>query len=135
MKKVWLLFIIVLCFISVSANGVLAKQTSSANSELQKLVETEKAFAVFTAANGTKSAFLEYLADDGVLFQPEAVNGKTYWNERGESAGLLLWSPIFADISSNGVLGYTTGPRNFTSKRENKNPASFGDYITNANQE
>ena len=130
MKKVWMLLIVGLCIVQISANNILEKQISAANTELQKLVETENAFAQTAAEKGTKSAFLEYLAADGVLFHPEAVNGKKYWNERGESAGLLLWKPIFADISSNGVLGYTTGPWSFSPKREEKNPTSFGDYIT-----
>src|SRR5687768_1658966 len=76
---------------------------------LEKVIETERAFATQSAAKGTKHAFLEYLADDGLLFLPDRVNGKSYWNARGESQGFLSWAPNYADVSANGIVGYTTG--------------------------
>jgi ketosteroid isomerase-like protein len=100
------------------------------NKDLQMLAETEKSFARFAAEKDTKSAFLEFAAPDGILFQPNAVNAKTYWNARGASKGLLSWQPSFADISSNGMLGWTTGPWEFRPKGKDDNPVAFGEFVT-----
>ena len=43
---------------------------------VEKLVETENAFAKAVAEKGIKPAFLEFLADDGIMFLPAATNGK-----------------------------------------------------------
>ncbi len=101
-----------------------------AQSNVQQIFETEQSFARTADEKNTKTAFLEFIADDGILFQPEAVNGKEYWSSRSDSDGILRWNPVFADISANGVLGYTTGPWSYSPNREEKNPTSFGEFIT-----
>lgn len=98
--------------------------------ELQKLVDTEIAFAKTAAEKGTKSAFLEFLADDGLVFQPEAINGKDYWTSRAESPALLSWRPNWADVSSDGMLGYTTGGWEFRPKGKTGEPGAYGQYAT-----
>lgn len=100
------------------------------NADLQKLVETEKAFAKAAEMNGTRSAFLEFLADDGIVFSPTATNGKEVWKNRTASPALLAWSPTYADVSSNGVLGYTTGDWSFRPKGKSDEPTAFGQYFT-----
>lgn len=104
--------------------------TVSAQSDLQKLIDTERAFAALAAEKGTKIAFLSNIADDGVLFLPEKINGKQYWNARAESKGLLSWAPNYADISSNGALGYTTGNWEYRPGGKGDNPTGFGDFVT-----
>ncbi|HKX82720.1 MAG TPA: hypothetical protein VJL58_00740 [Pyrinomonadaceae bacterium] len=99
-------------------------------SDLQKVVETERAFARFAAEKGTKPAFLEYTAKDGVLFLPDKVKAMDYWNARGESKGLLSWDPNYADISSNGMFGYTTGNWEYRSAGKGGIPEGFGEFIT-----
>jgi hypothetical protein len=68
------------------------------------------AFAHAGEARGTKDAFLAFLADDGVLFQPGPVNGKTFWKGRPQRPGVLRWRPALAAVSRAGDLGFTTGP-------------------------
>jgi ketosteroid isomerase-like protein len=101
-----------------------------AQSDLQKLVDTEHAFAQKAEESGTKAAFLANMTDDALVFNPDAVNGKAYWNARGESKGLLSWAPNYADISGNGILGYTTGNWEYRPKGEEDTPSAFGDFIT-----
>jgi len=101
-----------------------------AQSDLQKVVDTEHAFAQFAEANSTKDAFLQFISEDGVLFQPEKVNGKAYWNGRGPSRGLLSWAPNYADVSANGILGYTTGNWEFRPTGKDSTPSAFGEFIT-----
>ena len=94
------------------------------------LVQMEEDFAKAAAEKGARAAFLEFLADDGVVFQPAAVNGKKYWTERQPRKGLLSWSPAFADVSRAGDLGYTTGPWEFRPNGRDDKPVAFGQYFT-----
>lgn len=74
------------------------------------LVATELAFAREAEARGTKDAFLAFLAEDGVVFQPGPVHGKSWWKDRPKQPGVLRWRPAFAAVSRDGGLGFTTGP-------------------------
>lgn len=98
--------------------------------DLQKLVETEIAFAKTAEAKGTKAAFLEFRADDAIVFNPVETNGKAFWQNRPESKALLTWRPSAADISSDGNLGYTTGGWEMRPSGKNGKAATFGQYAT-----
>ena len=103
---------------------------AEARADLNKMVATERSFAQLAADKGTKHAFLEFAAKDGLLFLPDKVNAVEYWKSRNESAGLLSWAPNFADISANGLLGYTTGNWETRPGGKNGEPAGFGEFIT-----
>lgn len=103
---------------------------SQDNADLEKLVETEKAFAKTARDKSVKEAFLEFLSDDGLIFQPAAINGKEVWQNRPESPALLAWNPVWADISANSEIGYTTGDWSFHPKGKDDEPVAFGQYIT-----
>ena len=94
------------------------------------VVEAERAFARAAATKGTRDAFLEFLAGDGIIFQPGPVNGKQFWQARAPRKGLLSWEPIFADVSLTGDLGYTTGPYEFRPNGADDKPIAFGQYFT-----
>jgi ketosteroid isomerase-like protein len=97
---------------------------------LQKLVETEIAFARAAETKGTKAAFLEFLSDEAVVFRPSEINGKLFWKNQPESVALLVWKPLWADVSSDGKLGYTTGGWELLPKGKTDKPAAFGQYAT-----
>lgn len=103
---------------------------SQEKTDLDKLVATERAFARAAAERSTKEAFLEYLADDAIVFEPGPVNGKEVWTNRPPSVGLLSWEPVWADISADGSVGYTTGPWDFRPKGKDGDPIAFGEYVT-----
>src|SRR5881227_1536257 len=109
---------------------VSAQQQSERTQNRRALVEMEHAFAKVAATKGTRYAFLEFLSDDGIIFQPGPVNGKKFWSERPSRKGLLSWEPIFADVSRAGDLGYTTGPWEFKEKSLEDQPVAFGNYVT-----
>jgi len=109
---------------------VSAQQQSERTQNRRALVEMEHAFAKAAATKGTRDAFLEFLADDGIIFQPGPVNGKKFWSERQPRKGLLSWEPIFADVSRAGDLGYTTGPWEFRPNGPDDQPVAFGQYFT-----
>lgn len=98
--------------------------------DLEKIVNTEKAFAKTAAEKNTKTAFLDFSSEDGLLFNPNPINAKELWNSRPVGPALLAWTPLYADISSNGVLGYTTGPWEFRPKGKDDPPSGFGHYVT-----
>src|SRR5438552_15104088 len=120
------LIISMLAMISI----VSAQKQSERMQNRRALVEMEHAFAKAAATKGTRDAFLEFLADDGVIFQPGPVNGKKLWGERPSRKGLLSWEPIFADVSRAGDLGYTTGPWEFRPNGPDDQPIAFGQYFT-----
>lgn len=101
-----------------------------AQADLTKVVETEKAFAKLAEEKGTKAAFLANLSNDAVLFLPDQVNAKEYWLNRAESKALLSWAPNFADVSANGLLGYTTGNWEFRPNGKGDTPSAYGEFIT-----
>src|SRR3954466_15615778 len=109
MKNALILFLTFFCFSNVPAQIVSVKKKVPVNADLNKLVETELSFAGTAAEKGTKTAFLTFLADDGIIFNPTEANGKLVWKARPESPALLSWNPAWADVSSDGKLGYTTG--------------------------
>src|SRR5213080_4931725 len=111
--------------------GIVSAQKQSERMQNRRaLVEMEHAFAQAAATKGTRDAFLEFLADDGIIFQPGPVNGKQFWQARTPRKGLLSWEPIFADVSLAGDMGYTTGPYEFRPNGAGDKPTAFGQYFT-----
>ena len=101
-----------------------------AQSDLEKLVATERAFAKTALDKGTRSAFLEFMSGDAVVFGPDRTLARPFWTARQESPAALVWAPNFADISSNGILGYTTGNWEYRAKGRDDTPGAFGNFVT-----
>lgn len=109
----------------------LLAATSLGQDDLQKLVDSEHAFAQMAADQNTRDAFLAYMADTAVVFSPERTEARPFWSARAANGTLLSWAPNFADVSSNGAMGYTTGNWQWQEKREaGVRPSAFGDFIT-----
>jgi ketosteroid isomerase-like protein len=102
--------------------------------DFRAMVQTERAFSRMSEEKGTREAFAEFIADDGILFRPTAVFGKKWMEEHplptSATRSLLTWQPIFADVSHAGDLGYTTGPWQFKKDIEDTKPAAFGNFMT-----
>lgn len=94
------------------------------------LVNSERAFAAAAAQQGIRDAFLEYSADEAVLFVPGAVRVKEHYGASPKRPGLLTWQPIYAEIASSGDLGWTTGPWEWRQNPSNSSPQATGHYIT-----
>ena len=124
--------IVVMLILCASALGgvSLAQAQSDRARNRRALVDMERAFARAAAIKGTRDAFIEFLADDGIIFQPGPVNGKKFWGERQPRKGLLSWEPVFVDVSRAGDLGYTTGPWEFRPNGPADQPVAFGQYFT-----
>lgn len=90
------------------ARGLLGLER--ADSALTNMVATERAFSALSVERGMREAFLHFLADDGVVFQPLAVNGKEAWRARAASPATLIWEPSHGEMASAGDLGWSSGP-------------------------
>src|SRR5712672_3355675 len=114
--------------------GSNVAQQKTRVSDLKAIVETERAFAHLSEEKGTREAFAEFIADDGILFRPTPVLGKKWMQEHplpaSPSRSVLSWQPIFADVSRGGDLGYTTGPWQFKKDIKDPKPTAFGNFMT-----
>ncbi len=100
------------------------------NPDWTSLVEAERAFAAASLAKGTRAAFLEYLAEDSILFRPGPVAGKKWIEEHPAPATLLTWEPAFADVAHSGDLGYTTGPWEIRPSSPKDKPTAYGHFVS-----
>ncbi len=127
----FLLWLTVSNLIVVTAVVGQKRETGSA---LKSMVETEQAFSKTAEEQGTREAFLQFIADDGILFRPTAVRGKQWLRDHpqplSQKRSLLAWQPVFAYIARAGDLGYTTGPWEFTGDIKDEKPAAYGDFVT-----
>jgi len=117
--------LIVICF-AVVANG---------QSALQEMVKTEQAFSKMAEETNTRDAFLAFIADDGLLFRPGAVNGKKWMIEHpgpppSDKRPLLAWQPSYAGMAVSGDMGFTTGPWEAKADINDEKPQGYGHFVT-----
>src|SRR5258708_3763385 len=103
-----------------------------AQSDLQQMYGAERSFDQIAEASGMRAAFLDFLASDAVVFRPNPVNGIGFWKSQSESAAslILIRNSTYADISSNGLLGYTMGSWQSYPKGNRDKLSKFGQFVT-----
>ena len=109
------LLILILGVVLLGAGGCV----SSPPPETQRegLMEVDRAFCRAAVAKGRTAAFLEFMAQDGVIYpwQGSPIHGVAQFREltEGADAGAqeptFMWEPLFADVAESGELGYTLG--------------------------
>jgi ketosteroid isomerase-like protein len=124
LKFMALLASVVLSFAAIPA--VAAEKLPAA---VASLVDAENAFAAAAKASGIRDAFLAYLADKAIVFNPGPVMGRDLYEKRAPSAAVLSWRPEFAEVSASGNFGYTTGPWDYR-KDKTSDPIGFGHFVT-----
>lgn len=110
--------------------GIKVYAQTSAPTALQSLADAETAFAQTAAAKGTRDAFLSFLADNAVIFEPGPVNGKKTWEKRAPASGLLTWQQNFLAVSRSGDLGYTIGPWEFKQNPTDTDAKAYGQFLS-----
>ena len=121
--KIYSMLFLLIFTITVNA------QTQNRTAALAEVVAAENAFADRAAESGTRTAFLEFAADNGVIFNLKPENAKQVWQTRAANNSLLAWRPAWADVSAAGDLGYTTGTWAF-SRSKTDSPGAWGEYFT-----
>ena len=105
-------------------------------SALQDMVKTEQAFSKMAEEKNTRDAFLAFIADDGLLFRPGAVNGKKWMLEHpgppppADKKPLLAWQPAYAGMAASGDMGFTTGPWEAKDDINDEKPRGYGHFVT-----
>ncbi len=96
----------------------------------QKIFDTEKAFEKVVAEKSIREGFIQFLSPTGVMFMPDAVNGREAWSKRPASPAALTWNPIWIDVSANGVLAYSIGNSQYKAKGADDPTVYYGHYLT-----
>src|SRR5215510_7637045 len=108
---------------------------AQAQSALQDMVKTEQAFSKMAEEKNTRDAFMAFIADDGLLFRPGAVNGKKWMLEHPappptDKRPLLAWQPAYAGMAASGDMGFTTGPWEAKADIKDEKPQGYGHFVT-----
>jgi ketosteroid isomerase-like protein len=140
MEELMKSFLTVLVFTFLVAAIVLpiARPAASAspNTTAETLKQLEGEFMKAAIERGSQG-YMSYYADDSVevpnggpLIQGkvEIAKGMGFLDDRSNQ---LLWTPVGADISASGDLGYTYGTFEFHSKnKEGKPVVDYGKYTS-----
>ena len=97
---------------------------------VRAMVEAEKKFYEMGQEKGTRAAFLAFLAEDGIVFQPGPVNGKEVWGKRNETGLDLVWEPTFAVMAGSADFGYDTGPAKWRANKKEGKFTGHGQFIS-----
>lgn len=109
----------------------------------EDMMAADRAFSDMSLKSGAHAAFLAFMSNDVRLFDGDhpPILGKAaaaaYYadvekkNPSGEKASTLQWTPLEADASPDGVLGFTRGTWVFTGKKKDGGEQKVtGYYVT-----
>lgn len=93
----------------IAATVSLGTYAQKSDGTAKSLVKAEQVFAQKLAKDGTKEAYGDFAASDGLVFRPNPVNAKTFYETQPVSKD-VSWTPVYARVSKSGDWGFTTGP-------------------------
>jgi ketosteroid isomerase-like protein len=111
------------------AASLVAEEPASM-AALRSVVEAEKAFAKTSVERGIRESFLQFFANDAVVFTPAPTNGKKFYAKYDDKGRKLIWQPTFATVSNAADLGFTTGPWEMQKSATDETPIAFGDFVS-----
>jgi ketosteroid isomerase-like protein len=121
---------LVFCFATCLSLMCAVTRAETPAEAVRALVEAEKKFYETGQEKGTRAAFLEFLAEDGIVFRPGPVNGKELWGKRDETGLDLVWEPTFAVIARSADFGYDTGPAKWRANKKEEKFTGHGQFIS-----
>src|SRR5262245_32578972 len=68
----------------------VAANDSMSPTPLDTLIAAERAFSATSVEQGMRTAFIQNLSDDGIVFHPGPVNGRESWRYRSDPKGTLI---------------------------------------------
>ena len=137
--------VLAIVFIVMSGNFTLNSFAQNKEDNQNKMVEqwkaelikTESDFYNATQERGWGQAFIDFADDSSTLLRQDAypVIGKdaivNLYKGKESDVLNLKWSPLKADVSKDGSLGYTYGNWIYTFKnKEGKEEKVYGNYVT-----
>lgn len=109
----------------------------------EDMMATDSAFSEMSVKEGAHAAFLAFMTDDVRLFDGDhpPILGKAAAaahyadvekkDPAAQSSSTLAWTPIEAETSTDGTLGWTRGTWVFSAKKPDGSPLSVtGYYVT-----
>jgi ketosteroid isomerase-like protein len=99
-----------------------------------QLIKADRDFSALSAKQGMHKAFLEFIADSGVMLRDNAypLEGKTslamLFSKGSDTSFVLTWEPAYEKIAASGELGYTYGF--YTRKVKATGEVNRGTYLT-----
>ena len=103
---------------------------STRDKALESLANAERNFSATSEAKGLHQAFVDNMAEDGLVFAPKPTNGKKLHASAPASKAYLSWYPAYADISSSLDWGYTTGPYKLKPSAADEKVVGAGFYLS-----
>ena len=95
------------------------------------VMQADRDFAMRASAVGLRAAFVEYAADDAVMFRAGVgpIRGRAAIGEAfaGSETDTLAWAPEVAEVAASGELAYTWGWYTFTAS---SGRVSTGNYVS-----
>lgn len=126
--NIMLFVFIIILFMNLSCSSSSGVKNSGI------LLRTDREFANMSIKDGMFSAFLFYIADDGVILRDNSFPSKgkvalmQYFTGKSDTTSTLNWEPLYETIAESGDLGYTYGIWSSTEKLSGK--VSGGTYVT-----
>jgi len=127
-------FNIVFFVIIMLSLSIFSCKDSGKSSNQEVLLQTDREFSTMSEKEGMITAFLAYIAEDGVILRDNSLPSKgkeslrVYYTGKSDTSFILTWEPIYSDISSSCDLGYTYGTYKTTVKVTGE--VSKGTYVT-----
>ena len=121
-----------LSFIILSGSINFADENDSGSEK--ELIKTDKEFSEKSIKDGISEAFISYADKDVILMRDKQfpIFGikelKEYYSNIKKGNAKLEWSPVKAEISKSGELGYTFG--NWIYSTKNSKDTVYGNYVT-----
>ena len=121
---------ITILLLSAFMMGTFQASNTPREKALESLANAERAFSATSEAKGLHQAFVDHLAEDGLVFAPNPTNGRKLHAAAPPSKAYLSWYPAYADISSSLDWGYTTGPYQLKPSAEDDKVVGAGFYLS-----
>jgi ketosteroid isomerase-like protein len=122
-------------FVIIAILFLIISCTKSVNSPKPgQLMQADRDFSALSVKVGMHKAFMEYVADSGVMLRDKSypLVGKqaiaNIFAGRSDTSFTLTWEPVYEKIASSGELGYTYGY--FTSRVKATGVEGRGTYLT-----
>lgn len=99
---------ILLVCVALTAAGRASAEPKSAADQVEA---AERAFAADGLALGVRDSFLKHMADDAIIFAPQPVNARAFYEGRvAETGPRLEWWPAWVVAAQSGDLALSAGP-------------------------